>query len=50
MLPADQRSILECHTVGENSYLCYDMHHEAVIATHEATVKVLMAQARREQT
>jgi hypothetical protein len=32
MLPADQWATLEDHTVGEDDFLCYDIHYEAAIA------------------
>jgi hypothetical protein len=48
-LPDDLRIALERTEIDDEGYLCYDGRHEATIAAHEATVKALMRQARREE-
>lgn len=48
-LPADLRIALEQTEIDSEGYLCYDGRHEATIDAHEATVKALMRQSRREQ-
>lgn len=48
-LPAELRLALHGTTIDDEGYLCYDGRHEAAIAAHEAAVKALMRQARREE-
>lgn len=48
-LPADLQLALEGSSIDDEGYLCYDGRHEATIDAHEATVKALMRQSRREQ-
>ena len=48
-LPDELRLALEGSSIDDEGYLCYFAHAEDVIVAHEATVKALLAQARREQ-
>lgn len=48
-LPDELRLALHGTTIDDEGYLCYDGIHEAAIVAHEATVKALVRQARREE-
>lgn len=48
-LPGELRIALEGSSIDDEGYLCYFAQAEDVIAAYEATVKALLAQARREQ-
>jgi hypothetical protein len=48
-LPDELRLALHGTTIDDEGYLCYDEHYEAAIIAHEATVKALLRQARREK-